>query len=229
MEKERNWIFWSKITLTIIASLFLLSFLLGTKWVFHKGESDEQQYQQKSYDSPKTNTKKPLRVQIMSLNTITLFFLVMCISEFRVNEIASPMGVDPEKIPEKCKTRQRLLYFFFMSFCIIIIFYNFIIIPFILKKARRDNLITDRRQKDSSSKTLDDVLRSVSRLKAKNGMFMVERYPSVVEFAFFILIAFLAIILYLLLVLDNYGILEIKPFQSCFHPLDNNRFYDPYD
>lgn len=227
MNKELDWLFWFKISASIIGSLFLFSFLVGSKWVFQKREEEDQQYQQKKKTSSKTNTRKPLRVQIMSLNTITLFFLLMCISEFRANEIASPMGVDPEKLPEKCKLQQRVFFSFFMSVCLVIVFYNFIIIPFLLKKAHRGNLITDRREKDSS-RGIDDVVRSVNLLKSKNGMFMVENYPTVLEFVFFMLMAFLSILMYILLVLDNYQVLEIQLFRCCFHPLNNDRFFDPY-
>lgn len=228
MQKEQDWKFYLKIGISIFGVLCILSFLIGTKWSFQTGQI-EQYSQERSILS--TNPQKPLRVQIMSLNTISLFFLFMCISEYRANEITSPFGVDPDKIPDKCKREQSVFLSFFMSFCVIILLYNFMIVPFLLQKATKENLSIDksRTERGYYSRSIEDVIKSVTRLQPKNGMFMVQTNPTVIEFMFFMLIAVLSILLYVLFILHNYNVIDVSFFQSCFHPLNNDRFYDPYE
>lgn len=236
MKKEIDWSFWMKIVLSVIGSFLWLSFLLGAK-AFQSGEEEQQSQRGRDKRNPKTNPKKPFRTQIMSMNTITLFFLLMSINEYRVNEFASPFGVNPDKIPKKCKLQQQSYYWIILFCCFFIVGYNYIILLFTLNKATSKNLIIDKssdRDRDDrymykrSTSDVEGVIKSVRRLESKNGMFVVEIYPYLIEYVFFTILAFFSIIIYIFFVLSNYGVIENKLFKPCANPLNNDRFYDPF-
>ena len=58
---------------------------------------------------------------------------------------------------------------------------------------------------------------------------MVEKYPSKVELMFFVLVAIMSILMYMLFVLQNYGVISTNLFRPCVDPQDTSRFYNPYD
>lgn len=240
--KELNWSFWLKISLAGIGSILLLSFLLGTRWRFSKVYSLQQDLKQKEtkVDPKATNPQQPLRVQIMTINTITLFFLLMTIQEYRMNEFISPFGVDPEKIPEKCQIQQLVYYWVILILSLFMIGYNYLILSNVLEKANSENIIGRLKEKKSterygyvtSSNTgaiIEKINSYLASLKLRNGMFMVEKYPSILEFVFFYMVALFSIGMYIILVLNNYNVIETNIFKSCVHPLNNDRFYDPFD
>lgn len=240
MKKEIDWSFWVKMVVTMIGGLFLLSFILGTRWRFSKKYSLQQDLKQKKDESKPqpTNPQQPLRVQIMSINTISLFFLLMTIQEYRMNEVLSPFGVDPEKIPASCQVHQLVSYWIIMFLSLFIVGYNYLIISNILEKATSSNVIGQKEKRTAdrygivTTSNTDSIIQKVhnylSSLRLRNGMFMVEKYPSVLEFLFFVLIALFSIVFYVLLVLNNYNVLTSNIFRPCVHPLNNDRFYDPY-
>jgi hypothetical protein len=240
MKKEIDWSFWVKMVVTVLGGLFLLSFILGTRWRFSKKFSLQQDLKQKKSESkPKpTNPQQPLRVQIMSINTISLFFLLMTIQEYRMNEVLSPFGVDPEKIPASCQVQQLVSYWIIMILSLFIVGYNYLIVSNILEKATSSNVIGQKEKRTSdrygivTTSNTDSIIQKVhnylSSLRLRNGMFMVEKYPSVLEFLFFVLIALFSIVFYVLLVLNNYNVLSSNIFRPCVSPLNNDRFYDPY-
>jgi hypothetical protein len=99
-----------------------------------------------------------------------------------------------------------------------------------LKKASNTNIIVE-----SSSTTSRNVSGYVSianahidKLAPKNGGFVVERYPFALEFAFSVLLSLFSVTMYVMFVLINYNVIESEIFKPCFHPLNNNRFYDPF-
>ena len=240
MKKQIDWSFWVKMVIAIIGGLFFLSFMIGTRWRFSKKYSLQQDLKQKKDDksSKPTRPDQPLRVQIMSINTISLLFLLLSIQEYRVNEFISPFGVDPEKIPSTCHTQQSIFYWILIFFCFFLVGYNYLIVSNVLEKATSSNIIGQKEKRDSrygfisSSSGADAIITKIneylSRLKLRNGMFLVEKYPSVIEFLFFGMIAVFSIVFYILLVLINYNVLSSDIFKPCVNPLNNDRFYDPF-
>lgn len=220
-----------------LGAIFLLSFFIGTKWVITRPDNEEGE--DRSPQKTKTNPKKPLRMQIMSINTMTLFFLLMSIQEYRTNEFLSPFGVDPDKIPSKCKNDQKAYTLIMLFCCLMIVFYNYFMVANVLEKANINNVLftqtrderraffsrIDRSGNNEKIGSINDKVRS---MKPLNADFMAEIYPRRLEFAFFILIAVFSIIMYTLCVLFNYGVLSSKMFKSCVHPQDNDRYYDPF-
>lgn len=248
IKKQLDGFFCMKIAISVIGIIFLLSFI-RIKWNYMPSEDEDGNM--KNLPEKKTKPNKPLRMQIMSFNTITLFFLLLSIQEYRVNEVISPFGVDPEKIPPDCKIEQSIYYFTTMACCLIIVGYNYFIVDSALKNATPRNLFVKPKEQTSvqrptyyglsymkperanhkdriGSESVDSINRRLKELKSLNGGFLAEIYPSAVEFMFFVLVAIFSIVMYLLLVLSNYGILPGNMFKSCAHPLNNNRFYDPF-
>lgn len=241
MKKEIDWSFWVKMITAIVGGLFLISFMIGTRWRFSKKDSLQQDLKQKrdKGDKPKpTNPQQPLRVQIMSINTISLFFLLMTIQEYRMNEVLSPFGVDPTKIPASCQVQQLVSYWFLLAMSLIIVCYNYLIVSNILEKATSSNVIGQKEKRSvdrngiMTTSNTDSIIQKVHNylmsLRLRNGMFMVEKYPSVIEFLVFTMIAIFSIVFYVLLVLINYNVLTSNVFRPCVDPLNNDRFYDPF-
>lgn len=241
MKKEIDWSFWVKMVVAVLGLLFLISFMFGTRWRFSKKfnlQQDLKQGEKKDHKPKPTNPLQPLRVQIMSINTISLFFLLLTIQEYRMNEFISPFGVNPENIPTKCQLQQMVYYWVLMALSLFIVGYNYLIVSNTLEKANSVNIIGEKEKRSvdryglTTSTNADAIIQKVnsyiSSLRLRNGMFMVEKYPSVIEFLFFSMIALFSIVLYVLLVLNNYNVLSSNVFKPCVHPLDNNRFYDPF-
>lgn len=223
MRKEKDWSFGLKMSISGIFGIFMVFLLFFGKKAFEPME--EVDY--KSGKNPLTNHKRPLRVQIMALNTITIFFLLMSVQEYRLNEFMSPFGVDPDKIPPQCKRQQEGYYWIVLFTCIIIIFYNLIIHSNILKTATKKNVLFEKKQQ-TASRNVGLVNDDIEKLKIRNGGFVVEKYPYMLEYLFAFLLALFSILMYILFVLNNYNVIEIKIFKNCFNPLDNKRFYDPF-
>lgn len=224
-KKELDWSFYVKIVVAAIGGLFILSFL-RTPWAV----SREDEESQSKKESPDTNPLKPLRMQIMSLNTISLFFLLMSISEFRTNEFMSPFGVDPDKIPSQCKLQQEAYTWTILISSLAIVAYNYFMVNGgVLGRATRGNVITDKTQERYSSVNVESIHKYIKNLKIKNAKFMVEKYPSKAELMFFMLVAIMSILMYILFVLQNYGVIDTNLFRPCVDPQDTSRFYNPYD
>jgi len=241
-KKELDWSFWMKMVISMVGMIMLLSFLLGGK-AFQKKEDEQQQQRGSGKKLVETNPREPFRIQIMSMNTITLFFLLMSINEYRVSEFTSPFGVDPNKIPNKCRLQQQSYYWIIFLFCLMIVIYNYVALSHSLKKATSKNLIYDKSAPDDtsyrnlyrdknrgriSSSEVETLIKNVRKIKFKNGMFVVEIYPHFMEFIFFMMLAFFSIIIYFFFVLSNYGVIENQLFKPCANPLNNDRFYDPF-
>ena len=250
MKKEIDWSFYVKIVIASIFGLYVLilslDLLFGIR-VFKPLTDDDDIDQQKIHQkSPKSNHRRPIRLRIIILNTITLYFLLMSIQEYRVNEFMSPFGVDPDKIPEKCKTQQEMYYWTVYVLCFIIVVYNFIIHYNILNKGSEKNLIPDvvpKKQTDRSDRSkyylyrrihssadaklnIKNMMQSVKKIKLKNGGIVAEEYPYAIEF-FFIMVAWFGVIMYFIFVLNNYNVLKSRDlFEYCYD--DNSRFYNPY-
>jgi len=236
-KKEIDWSFWMKIVISGLGMILLLTFLLGGKAFQKKDDEQQQQKGRGEKSSRKTNPREPFRTQIMSMNTITLFFLLMSINEYRVNEFTSPFGVDPDKIPKKCKLHQESYYWIIFLLCLTIVGYNYLILFFTLARANSRNIIVEKTSSSdkyrdkyyrASSGDVETLIKSVNRLNPKNGMFVVEIYPYFIEFMFFMMLAFFSIIIYIFFVLSNYSVIENKLFKPCANPLNNDRFYDPF-
>lgn len=235
MKKQLDWHFWLKIVMSCMGGVFLLSFFIGTRWQTAKPDDDDEK---KKPQDNKTNPKKPLRMQIMSINTLTLFFFLMSIQEYRTNEFLSPFGVDPDKIPPRCKMEQEVYTWIVLICCLIIVGYNYFMVGSVLQKANTTNVlfkqtIDERRAgmsfyRTSNTENIGSINNKVKNMKLLNADFMAEMYPQRAEFAFFVLIAVFSILMYTLSVLFNYGVLHSKMFKSCVHPKDNDRYYDPY-
>lgn len=228
-KKPLDWSFYVKIVMAAIGGLFILTFL-RTKWAL--SVDDEEQVSQKT-ESPTTNPLKPLRVQIMSLNTISLFFMLMSISEFRTNEFMSPFGVDPDKIPSSCKLQQEAYTWTMLILCLAIVGYNYFIVGgSVLGRATRGNVVYEKKQVENRYRytelSVEKINKDIKNLKIKNAKFMVEKYPSKVELMFFTLVSILSIVLYIVLVLQNYGVINTNMFRPCVDPDDTSRFYNPY-
>lgn len=224
-KKELDWSFYVKIVMAAIGGIFILSFL-KTPWAV----SREEEQSQSKKESPDTNPLKPLRMQIMSLNTISLFFLLMSISELRTNEFMAPFGVDPDKIPPKCQLQQEAYTWTILISSLAIVGYNYFIVGGgVLGRASSGNVIADKTQERYSSVSVDSIHKYIKRLKIKNAKFMVEKYPSKVELMFFVLVAIMSILMYMLFVLQNYGVISTNLFRPCVDPQDTSRFYNPYN
>ena len=230
-KKPLDWSFYVKIVMAAIGGLFILTFL-RTKWAL--SVDDEEQVSQKT-ESPTTNPLKPLRVQIMSLNTISLFFMLMSISEFRTNEFMSPFGVDPDKIPSSCKLQQEAYTWTMLISCLAIVGYNYFIVGSggVLGRATRGNVVGEKKQAEDRYRytelSVEKINKYIKSLKIKNARFMVEKYPSKVELMFFTLVSILSIVLYIVLVLQNYGVINTNMFRPCVDPDDTSRFFNPYN
>lgn len=229
-KKPLDWTFYIKIVMATIGGLFLLSFL-RTKWALYVDE--EEQVSQKT-KSPTTNPLKPLRVQIMSLNTISLFFMLMSVSEFRTNEFMSPFGVDPNNIPPACKFQQESYTWMILFFCLAIVGYNYFIVGNgVLGRATRSNVVSEKKQSEDryryTEMSVEKINKYIKALNIKNAKFMVERYPSKFELMFFAIVSILSIVFYILLVLQNYGVINTNMFRPCVDPDDTSRFYNPYN
>lgn len=223
-KKELDWSFYVKIVMAAIGGVFILSFA-KTSWAVSREEEQSQ-----SKKEPDTNPLKPLRMQIMSLNTISLFFLLMSVSELRTNEFMSPFGVDPEKIPSTCKLQQEAYTWTILISSLAIVGYNYFIVGGgVLGRATSGNVVADKTQERYSSVSVDSIHKYIKRLKIKNAKFMVERYPSKIELMFFVLVAITSILMYILFVLQNYGVINTNLFRPCVDPQDTSRFYNPYD
>lgn len=222
MRKEIDWSFYVKIVISGIFLLFVLFILLFSGKIAFKSAEEEQIIAPK-----KTNFKRPLRLKLIILNTISLFFLLMSIQEYRLNEFMSPQGVDPDKIPPSCRTQQQMYYWVILLCCILLVMYNFVIHYWVLLKASSSNVIHDKKSSKSSS-YVDSINTAVENLKVKNGGFVVENYPYVVEYVFSVFLSIFSITIYTMFVLINYNILESRIFKPCFHPQNTARFYDPF-
>lgn len=218
--KELDWSFYMKIITSGVFIFFILSLLLGKKG-FQSWEEDDGK-KEKEKEHPKTNHKRPLRMRIMVLNTISLFFMLMSIQEYRLNEFMSPFGVDPDKIPRTCRTEQQGYYWVILLFCVAIVAYNYIIHFNVLMNASVGNVRTEQ------SSRFEELSRYIRKTKLKNGGLVIETYPYIIEFMFAVFIAFFSATTYVMFVLINYNVIEGSIFKPCFHPLNNDRFYDPY-
>lgn len=241
MKKQLDWHFWFKIVISILGLIFMFSFVL-TKWALSRPDEYNEDEDDKS-PGKRTDPRKPLRLQIMSLNTLTLFFLLMSIGEYRTNEFMSPFGVDPDKIPSKCKIEQEAYTWVVMICCAMIVFYNYFMVGNVLSKANVSNIVfAQKKQKQErrgglsfyridrsgNNEKINSINEKVKSMKPLNADFMAEIYPQRAEFVFFVLIAALSIVMYTMCVLSNYGVFSSKMFKSCVHPIDNDRYYDPF-
>lgn len=218
--KELDWRFAVKMAVAGVFFLFILINIFGKK-AFQPMEEQEDKRKQHT----KTNVRRPLRMKLIVMNTISLFFFLMSVQEYRLNEVMAPFGVDPDKIPSSCWAQQQFYYWFVMLCCLFLVFYNFIIHFNVLSKASSSNIIS------SSSTDKSTFVNSASKLNIasiKNAGAVVEMYPYALEFAFSVILAFLSVTLYVMFVLINYNLVESKIFQSCFHPRNTARFYDPF-
>lgn len=219
MKKELDWTFMFKMGLVGVGLLLFSGFALGTTWVFRPSEDDDVGA---SAGTRKTNPRKPLRAQVMSFNTITIFFLLMSVAEFRTNEVLSPHGVDPAKIPPKCRTQQQAYTGIVLACALLIVFYNyFVLTAGVLAKPDTGNVLMQK----TSQRNVDDIVRYMRRVRSKNTAVLVEVYPYKLEFFFFALVAIFSVIMYGVLVLANYGVIDADLFRPCF--ADTQRFYDP--
>lgn len=205
MRKELDWAFAFKMGMVGVGLMMLLGFGLGTTWVLRPGEEDD-----KTVDTRKTNPRKPLRAQIMSINTITLFFLLLSVSEMRADGFMSPRGIDPETIPPKCRAQQQAYTSFALGCSLLIVLYNYFVFSAgVLARPSAGNI---RMEKQRGAQ---EFVRCVRGIKSRNTALVVEVYPYPVEFFFFALVAVLALLMYGLFVLTNYGVIETKLFDAC--------------
>lgn len=208
MKKELDWTFSFKMVLVHVGLLMLLGFALGTTWILDSGDEDNKS----APDARKTNPRKPLRAQIVSFNTITLFFLLMSVAEFRTDGFLSPRGVDPDTIPPKCKAQQQAYTTFALGCAFLIILYNYFVFSAgILAKPSAGNIRMEKVREGSAQQ----FVRCVRGVKTRNTALVVEVYPHPAEFFFFVLIAVLAVLMYALFVLANYGVIQTKLFDAC--------------
>lgn len=224
MQKETDWSFYVKIVISGIFLFFILVIILFGNKAFQPMDQDQVK---KDAKPKKTNFKRPLRMKLIVLNTISLFFLLMSVQEYRLNEFMSPFGVDPDKIPTKCQTQQKLYYWIILTSCFFIVVYNFFIHFSVLEKANSINVKVET-SKDRVSGYVNNANSYIDRLAPKNGGFVVEKYPFALEFAFSVLLSFFSVTMYVLFVLINYNVIESEIFKPCFHPENNDRFYDPF-
>lgn len=227
MPKQKDWSFYVKITTAGIFLFFAVIILLFGSKGFQPMDDDEQQ--KKDIKPPtKTKIQRPLRMRLIVLNSITMFFLLMSIQEYRLNEFMSPFGVDPDNIPAQCKTQQEMFYWVALTACFVIVVYNFFIQFNVLKKATAGNVIVEQKNRDSVHGYVGRANSAIARLSIKNGGFVVETYPFFLEFAFSVLLTFFSGIFYIMLVLINYNVIQSNIFKPCFHPQNTTRFYDPF-
>ena len=219
MPKEIDWSFYVKIVIAGIFLFFVLIIVLFGHKAFQPLNEDHVKMDSKQ---PKTNYRQPIRMQLIVLNTFSLFFMLMSIQEYRLNEFMSPFGVDPEKIPSQCKTQQQLYYWIVLTCAFALVLYNFFVHFMVLKKASAGNVIMDNPQRVSS------YVSAIDKLTIKNGGFVVQKYPFVPEYLFSVFLALFSGITYIMFVLINYNVVESKIFRPCFHPQNTSRFYDPF-
>lgn len=228
MLKEIDWSFYVKIVISVIFLLFILVIVLFGSKAFQPMDEDQVK---KDVKPKKTNFRRPLRLKLIVLNTISLFFLLMSVQEYRLNEFMSPFGVDPDKIPSKCRTQQKFYYWIILTCCFFIVLYNFFIHFNVLTKASSANVIvetTSTTSKDRVSSYVSAAKSYIDKLAPTNGGFVVERYPFALEFVFSVLLSFFSILIYIMFVLINYNVIESEIFKPCFHPENTARFYDPF-
>ena len=229
IQKEIDWSFYVKIVISGIFFFFILVIILFGSKAFQPMDEDQVK---KDAKPKKTNFKRPLRMKLIVLNTISLFFLLMSIQEYRLNEFMSPFGVDPSKIPSKCRTQQKAYYWITLTCCFFLVVYNFFIHFSVLKKASSTNIIvetTSTTSRDRLSGYVGTANSYIDKLAPKNGGFVVERYPFALEFAFSVLLSFFSVTTYVMFVLINYNVIESEIFKPCFHPQNTDRFYDPFE
>lgn len=226
MRKEIDWSFYVKIVVSAIFSIFVLFILIRGNKSFKPADDEGYDTQKSKTPAKKTEHRRPLRLQIIVLNTITIFFLLMSVQEYRVNEFMSPVGVDPAKIPHNCVKRQQAYYWFVLTSCFMLILYNFSAHFTTLKNATRGNIIL-KQEKSRTSPTR--VIEDIKELKVSNGGFVVENYPFLVEYLFSVLLCLFSIVFYVIFVLSNYNVIDTVFFQPCFDPLELSRFYDPVE
>jgi len=226
MPKQKDWSFYVKITTAGIFLFFAVIIVLFGSKRFQPMDDEEQKKEDKK--PTKTNFKRPLRLRMVVLNTITMFFLLMSIQEYRLNEFMSPFGVDPDKIPSQCRTQQESFYWMALMSCFAIVVYNFFIHFNVLKKASAGNVIVESSNRDRVSTYVATANSAIAKLSVKNGGFMVEKYPFFLEFAFSVLLTIFSGIFYIMLVLINYNVIQSKIFKPCFSPQNTTRFYDPF-
>lgn len=218
LRKEIDWRFVMKM---VIVGVFFLFILIIT---FERKAFQPMEEQVKQNDHVKTDVRRPVRMKLMVMNTITLFFFLMSVQEYRLNEIMAPMGVDPDKIPTSCWIQQQIYYWFVILCCLLIVFYNFIIHFLVLTKASSTNVFSAK--KDTVVKYAEYINKKQNAFK--NGGAVVEMYPYALEFVVSVLLAFLSGFFYVMFVLINYNIIDNNMFKSCFHPRNTARFYDPF-
>lgn len=223
LKKKLDWRFVMKMIIAGVFFLFILINIFGKKAF----QPMEEQTNKSNSSRVKTNVHRPLRMRLMVMNTITLFFFLMSVQEYRLNEVMAPFGVDPDKIPSSCWSQQQAYYWFVMLCCLLLVFYNFIIHFMVLTEASSSNTFVSSTDKNSVVGSIHSIIGKKSSFK--NGGVVVEMYPYALEFVFSVLLAFLSATFYVMFVLINYNIIESNIFQSCFHPRNTARFYDPFD
>jgi magnesium-transporting ATPase (P-type) len=204
--------------------LFLLVSAFKFKWSSRPSRNDEGKLQH-PLPSKKTKPSRPLRVQLMACNTITLFFFLLSIQEYQTYRVLLPK--ETISTPE-CKTQQLIYTGFVVVCCAVIVLYNYGMSWNALANANTQNLFTKPAYADSSdsgygnksvksvsSDSIRSIEKRVKELKTVNGAFVAEIYPFLLEMVLFASLAILSVLLYVLSVLRNYGIIEVNMFSSC--------------
>lgn len=241
MKKEQEWSFWVKIVIIGIFGVFLLhmtgSLIYKSKFLPLWEDDDTS-----SKKSKPINIGQPTRLRIMIMNTITLFFLMMSIQEYNVDEFMSPFGIDTSKINSSCKVMQGWYYWTALILSCLIVFYNYLCLNNVINKVKSDNVSfvkqaqTQKKKNvpsgvikiSTSSSSITSIMNTIKNANLANAGFVYEIHPNFSEI-FFILIAWLALIMYIFMVLCNYNVLDCAFFKPCFHPVNKDKLYDPYD
>lgn len=271
-----NWTFLIKITIAGIGLLIYMTFLWKSRFLstddFRKTIKDDKSQSSSSsrdqyyYSSSSRQTKSnpryytnhnhiPTQAVLMALNTMSIFFLMLTIQEWRANEIIDPIGVDSELTPIDCKVQQQIAYWILFGLCVVLLFLNLYNMSNMFysnptekmwKNASDTVLGYDRLISSASTKKhenfSDHLYESSSSMAPKTGnkfytiigkiikepdwTILFRKLPNHAQFLFSYIIGIFSIILYTISICVDNIVDCPSVFKSCYKTADA-RYFDP--
>lgn len=264
--KDYPWNLWYKMIIGVIGLLFYAYFLFRYFFMStedkktqdidkdkkNKSTSSEYTFWGKEKKSYKYRNDSPPRLLLVIMNSLTIFYLMLAIQEWGVSEAVGTLGVDPSKIPDSCKTQQRLTYWTLMGICIILVLYNIYnrsnvfysepttenwksvakhIMTLDSAKSHAPRYFRPEMFNGEVPKETDFYATLRKTLNVGDWAILWPKYPSKLERALCYIFGVGAVVVYICSVFFDYVDIGTDPYRACVHPRNSEnlkRYIDPY-